>query len=235
MNANEKLMQTIIIGSFVVGTLLALIGSYLAFLGGEADTSLSLFGQEMTSKNAGVVSIFIGAVLIATLIRPAYKVILKTSETQDNLLTLYKEFESSKKSPHEHAAMIERIANSKNPNKKDYIMQASGLPQLSIMEGDAINLALKDIKNGKVVTDLLQRCRDIEWTKIDKMINATEDPLYKPIVTQFKYARYVARKDTPYYKKMNDFLAEATAHGYFTAKAKSLSKELEAELKNTNL
>lgn len=235
MERNEKLLNKIVSGVFTVGILLAAFGLYLAFLGGDSETTVDFLGQKVTSKNAGVVSIFIGAVLIASLIKRVLAIISQSEEVQDNLLGLYKEFEKSTKSPHENAALIEQIANAKNSNKKDYLTQAMGIDVLSIMEGDAINMALDDIKNNKHVANLLERCKAKEWPKIANMVPATDDPLYKPLVSAFKYSRYVSRKNTPSFEKMNQFLAESLAHGHFTEKALKLSKELESELKAVGL
>jgi hypothetical protein len=235
MDRNEKLLNKIITGSFIAGIMLAAFGLYLAFLGGDSETIVELLGQKVTSKNAGVVSIFIGAVLIISLIRRVLDIVSQSEQVQDNLLALYRQFEKSKKSPHENAALIEQIANAKNPNKKDYLMQASGIESLSIMEGDAINMALADIKENKVVANLLERCREKEWANIQKMVQKTDDPLYKPLVSAFKYSRYVCRKDSPSFNKLNQFLSESLAHGHFTEKAMQLSKELEAELKSVSL
>lgn len=233
--SESRLLLIIIVGAFVVGLGLAALGIYLVTLGGSGESVIELLGQNINSKNAGVTSIFIGATLIIFLVRPAYKVIMRPQIQHDNLLTLYRQFEVGASSPTENAALIERIANSNNPNKKEYLFQAAQVPHISFMETDAINLAISDIDRGVKVLDLLKRCRETELPKILAMVPDTDDPLFKKIVVTFKYDRYVARKDSPHYHKINEFLAESLAHGRFTDKALRLSKQLEQEMKSGQL
>jgi hypothetical protein len=108
------------------------------------------------------------------------------------------------------------------------------MPNISFMEVDAINFALTDLDSGVPVSNLLKRCRESELPKIQAMIPETPDPLYKTIVTTFKYDRYISRKDAPSYSKLNDFLGECLSHGRFTERALRLSRELESELRGTN-
>ena len=67
-----------------------------------------------------------------------------------------------------------------------------------------------------------------------KTVPETNDPLYKPIVTAFKYDRYIARKDSPSYANLNEFLSESLVKGRFTKRALLLSQELETELRGSS-
>ncbi|AXM98015.1 hypothetical protein DVB73_20650 [Pseudomonas plecoglossicida] len=225
----------IIVGAFLVGLGMAGFGLYLVTLGGSGEGTIVFMGQRLDSKNAGVTSIFIGAVLVIFLVRPAYKVIMRPQTQHDSLITLLQMFQRGTGTPTENVALLERIANSNNPNKRDYLFQASLTPTISFMEAEAINIALEDLDSGVQVSNLLKRCRESELPKIQSMVPECPDPLYKKIVTSFKYERYIARKDSPSYAKLNEFLGECLAHGRFTERARQLSRELEAELRGNAL
>lgn len=231
--SESKILLAIIGGAFLVGMGLSILGLYLVRPGGNGEAEIVLWGQRLNSKNAGVTSIFIGAMLIVSLVRPAYKVLNRPQMHHDSLITLLQTFQRGTGNPTENVSLLERIANSNNPNKRDYLMQAAQTATISFMEVDAINLALIDLEKGVLVTDLLRRCREKELPKIQAMVPNTSDPLYKPIVTTFKYDRYVARKDSLSYAKINEFLGESLAHSSFTPRALQLSRELEAELRGT--
>jgi hypothetical protein len=230
-SSESKVLLVIIVGAFLVGLGLAGLGLYLVAAGGSGDSTVRLLGQELTSKNAGVTAIFIGAVLIIFLVRPAYKVIMRPQTQHDSLITLLQTFQRGTGNATENVAILERIANSNNPNKRDYLVQASQTENISFMEVDAINLALTDLDRGLPVLNLLKRCRETELPRIQAMVPESPDHLYKTIVTTFKYDRYISRKDAPSYSKLNQFLGESLAHGRFTERSLQLSRELESELR----
>ncbi|WP_274005442.1 hypothetical protein [Vibrio parahaemolyticus] len=232
MDRNEKLLNKIVIGAFATGIILASFGVYLTFVDETPKRTIAnLLGQSIESDSVGVIAIFIGAVLIVFLVKKVLTIISESEKMQDNLLTLFQKFQNGTKSPHENASLIELIANANNPNKRDYLQQAKCIDSLSFMEVDAINMALSDIDENKSVMNLLDRCRSKELKKINEVVPDTQDPLFKPLVSAIKYTRYVSRKDTPSYDKMNAFLAECLAHKDFTDNAMNLSKELESELR----
>jgi membrane protein implicated in regulation of membrane protease activity len=232
-SSESKLLLVIIVGAFLVGLGLAVLGLYLVTLGGSGEATIDLLGQHLSSKNAGITSIFIGAVLIIFLVRPAYKVLMRPQTQHDSLIALLQTFQRGTGNATENVALLERIANSNNPNKRDYLVQASQVPSISFMEVDAINLALTDLEGGVPVSNLLKRCRDSELPKIQAMVPENPEPLYQRIVPTFKYDRYISRKDAPSYSKLNDFLSECLTHGRFTERALRLSRELESELRRT--
>ena len=234
-SSESKLLLVIIVGAFLVGLGLAVLGLYLVTLGGSGEATVDLLGQHLTSKNAGITSIFIGAVLVIFLVRPAYKVLMRPQTQHDSLISLLQTFQRGTGNATGNVALLERIANSNNPNKRDYLVQASQMSSISFIEVDAINLALADLEEGVYVSNLLKRCRDSELPKIQAMVPETADPLYKTIVTTFKYDRYISRKDAPSYSKLNDFLSESLIHRRFTDRTLQLSKELESELRGTTL
>lgn len=132
--SESKVLLVIIVGAFLVGLGMAGFGLYLVTLGGSGEGTIVFMGQRLDSKNAGVTSIFIGAVLVIFLVRPAYKVIMRPQTQHDSLITLLQMFQRGTGTPTENVALLERIANSNNPNKRDYLFQASLTPTISFME-----------------------------------------------------------------------------------------------------
>jgi hypothetical protein len=233
-DSESNILLVIIVGAFIFGLGLAVLGVYLVTLGGSGESVVDLFGQKLSSKNAGVTSMFIGAVLVILLVRPAYGLITSSPPQHDSLIDTLQTFQKGGGSPVKNTAIIERIANSNNPNKRDYLMQASRTPTISIMEIEAINMALSDLERGVPVSNLLKRCRESEMLNIEAMMPKNSDPLFNTIVKTFKYDRYVCRKDSPSYAKLNEFLGECLANGGFTDRALKLSQELEAELRENS-
>ena len=157
-----------------------------------------------------------------------------SNQVADSLITLHQQFVRGTGNPTDNVSLLERIANSNNPNKRDYLIQASATSTISFMELRAIDLALSDLDRKARAENLLKRCRDEELAKIQQWVPETDDPLYKPVVTAFKYHRYIARKDSPSYAKLNEFLSESLVKGRFTKRALVLSKELETELRGSS-
>ncbi len=147
----------------------------------------------------------------------------------DDVFPLYEKLRAGLSSPEENIAQIERIANSADPKKEKYLREASSLPDISFLEVDAINQSLDDLHNKKPVKDLKVRVREKELQNITMMIPEIDDTLFKPIMIQSKYWRYVNRKNHPLYKKMNRFIGLSLVKG-FNEEARKLSKELEDEL-----
>ncbi len=58
------ILSQIVLLTFAVGLLLAIIGIFLVYLGASGDTNFNFFGQEFKSTNTGIAAIFIGASLI---------------------------------------------------------------------------------------------------------------------------------------------------------------------------
>jgi CheY-like chemotaxis protein len=71
LKLQHNLLTLLIVGTFLVGTILAIAGLFA--VGGN--TELSLFGQKINSTSAGVAGIFIGAVLIIFTIRRLIKTV----------------------------------------------------------------------------------------------------------------------------------------------------------------
>lgn len=63
-NSVLPIFSQIVLLTFVVGLLLAIIGIFLVYLGASGDTNFNFFGQEFKSTNTGIAAIFIGASLI---------------------------------------------------------------------------------------------------------------------------------------------------------------------------
>lgn len=227
----SKLLLIIVVGSFIVGLGLAGLGVYIVYIGGIGETEATLLGQSIKSKNTGVAAIFIGALVIIFLVRPAYRIFSEISGAHDDIFSILNRFKQGTGNPTENVALLETIANSNNSQKRDFLSQALQIPSISFMEVDAINLCLSDLESGGKPRNLLKRCREVEIKKIDAMVPETDDPRYKPMVTSFKYARYISRKDSPTYGKLNEFLSECLVHRRFTDRALILSRELENDLR----
>ena len=67
------LFYTIIIGTFMMGLAFVLAGIALVYLDATGSSELNLFGATISSTNAGIVSIFIGAVVLIRVINRAMK------------------------------------------------------------------------------------------------------------------------------------------------------------------
>ena len=69
IRAASPIWRLIIISAFVLGGILIVGGILLAILGGSAQTTLTLFGNEFSSTSVGVALAFIGAVVAAVTLR----------------------------------------------------------------------------------------------------------------------------------------------------------------------
>jgi hypothetical protein len=147
----------------------------------------------------------------------------------DDSFAMYEKLREGLPSPEENILLIERIANSSDPKKEERLRAAAHLKQISFAEAAAVNAALDDIKNKRLVKNLKERVRAEELQKIQESLAEMDDPLRKTILVYFKYWRYVNRKDHRLFDKINQFIGMVMVEG-FTPEAMQLSKELQAEL-----
>jgi uncharacterized membrane protein YidH (DUF202 family) len=75
----------IIIGIF--GLAICFLGIWLVYLKSTGTTKFSLFGQEFSSNNVGITSIFIGAVVIILSMRRILKTVEKINENHSKTMT----------------------------------------------------------------------------------------------------------------------------------------------------
>jgi hypothetical protein len=71
----SPLLTLISVLSFLFGLLFALIGIWLVKLGATGTTEINVLGNTAKSTNVGIVSIFLGAIIILLVIRPVIKVL----------------------------------------------------------------------------------------------------------------------------------------------------------------
>jgi hypothetical protein len=83
MESTQRILARLAWGLLGAGVLFGAMGVYLVFLGATGDSRFSLFGQEFQSGNAGVASIFIGAVLIVLSLRRILATFEKAIPTQE--------------------------------------------------------------------------------------------------------------------------------------------------------
>lgn len=69
----KGLFLTIIVGTFIIGAVFVGAGIALVYLDAQGTSEVELFGAKISSTNVGVVSIFIGGVIIILVIRNAMK------------------------------------------------------------------------------------------------------------------------------------------------------------------
>ena len=103
--------------------------------------------------------------------------------------------------------LIERIANSNDPERITTLLNLRGQGFLSYAEQAALDLAIKNVKEGNRTADLQKTIRDDEWGRISQM-GFPEDLDATRLLQINKYFRYVSRKNTePYQKAINAILA----------------------------
>lgn len=72
--SQSKLLSLIAHWTFIVGIVITIAGIVLVTVGNsQADSSMKLFGQEITTDSAGVASIFIGAMMVVSNVRRILK------------------------------------------------------------------------------------------------------------------------------------------------------------------
>lgn len=216
--------------AFAVGGVAA-IGAFVFWSLYKQWLSLPIFSQLTSEQTFVVMLVFLGLTFLALL--AAFALHARKSKETDDIFPLYEKLRTGLHSPEENVAQIERIANSSDPKREKYLREAASLSDISFLEVDAINQALEDISKKKDVSNLKERVRQKEITKINNMLPDSDDPLFKPIMIASKYWRYVNRKDHPQYNKMNEFIGIALVKG-FNEQALALSKELENEFKSVS-
>lgn len=71
LNSAKGLLYLIVGGTLVAAICFIVAGLTLVYLGATGDSSVDLFGSTIKSENAGIVSIFLGAVTLIILFRQA--------------------------------------------------------------------------------------------------------------------------------------------------------------------
>jgi len=213
--------------AFAVGGIAA-VGAFVFWSLYKQWLALPIFEKLSQGQTFTVMLVFLALTFSALI--AAFILHARGKAETDDVFPLYERLRVGLSSPQENVAQIERIANSSDPKKEKYLREAASLADISFFEVDVINQALEDLNKKKDVADLRIRVRERELHKIESMIPATDDPLFKPIMITSKYWRYVTRKSHPQYGKMNDFIGIALVKG-FNEEALKLSRELEAELK----
>lgn len=73
IQTTNPLLRTVIIGAYIAGFGIAVLGVILIYLGSTGDTEFSFFGQTLKSTNVGISAIFIGGVSLVLLVRRTLK------------------------------------------------------------------------------------------------------------------------------------------------------------------
>ena len=73
ISATTPILRIVIIGAFVVGLALGVLGVVFVYLGAAGDTELTFFGQTFTSTNVGIAAVFLGGAMIVLVVRRALK------------------------------------------------------------------------------------------------------------------------------------------------------------------
>lgn len=73
ISATTPILRIVIIGAFVVGLALGVLGVVFVYLGAAGDTELRFFGQNFTSTNVGIAAVFLGSAMIVLVVRRALK------------------------------------------------------------------------------------------------------------------------------------------------------------------
>jgi TIR domain len=108
--------------------------------------------------------------------------------------------------------LIERIANSWDPNRLALLLRLRGTPFLSYAEQGALDHVIENVKHGRPTQGLQEEISTAEKARISTM-GIPGNPMATMILQVNKYARYVARKNTAAYKiaeaKIHEMLPEA--------------------------
>ena len=72
---HAALLRTIIIGTFVIGALFAVVGVWLVYLSASGTNDIRILGQTINTDNTGVAALFLGTVTVILLIRQTLKTI----------------------------------------------------------------------------------------------------------------------------------------------------------------
>ncbi len=75
ISMRDKLLVFITCGIFILGTLITIGSFILIFLDSSASTSIKMFGQSLTTTNVGIVTLFLGIVMIVITIREVFNVL----------------------------------------------------------------------------------------------------------------------------------------------------------------
>ncbi len=79
---NRPLLMTIVIGSFITGIALGILGIILVYQGATGDTEFTFFGQTFKSTSIGIAAIFLGATVIVLLVRRTLKSVEHTISSE---------------------------------------------------------------------------------------------------------------------------------------------------------
>ena len=71
----EPILVIALIGGFLSGLFLAILGAFLFSKGATGDTEIEVFGQSLRSTNVGIAAIFIGAAVIVLVVTRVLKVL----------------------------------------------------------------------------------------------------------------------------------------------------------------
>jgi hypothetical protein len=112
------------------------------------------------------------------------------------------------------AGLIERVANSRDPNRLSLLLTMRGVADISYAEQAALDTAILNVRQGRATSGLLESVTQAERAKIEQM--AVESGEFDAtVLLQFnKYCRYIARKNTQPYlmaeAKIRELLAGAS-------------------------
>jgi len=186
-----------------------------------------IFSQLSKEQTFIIMLVFLILTFLFTISLVTTQVMMKTQKRETgNVLHHYEALKKGLSSPQENIAQIERIANSSDPMKETFLREIADQSFISFLEVDAINQALVDLSDNKLVKNLKDRVREKEIAKINKMVVGIDYPVLRTVIMTCKYWRYTNRKNHPQYGKVNEFISIVMAKG-FNEEALRLSKELQ--------
>jgi hypothetical protein len=112
----------IAVGVIGLGVIFGSLGAILVYLGAKGDSHIKLFGQSIESADAGVVSIFIGAVVVVVVIHGLLKTTRELASlegTRDLLEVDNNSLISSRRLNGDNKAFMLRVAKAVEEGKKD--------------------------------------------------------------------------------------------------------------------
>lgn len=112
------------------------------------------------------------------------------------------------------AGLIERIANSRDPRRLEILLRMRAVADISYAEQKALDIAISNVRAGRVTTKLQQAATDSERAAITQM-GFPGNPIVTMQIQANKYVRFVARKNTSVYNMANEKLRELIEEGYF--------------------
>jgi len=110
------------------------------------------------------------------------------------------------------AGLIQRIANSSDSSRLQVLLQLRNEATLSYAEQRALDLAIDNVKRGVATVDLQARAVGPERQKISQMVIPGSAQMTQ-ILQVNKYARFIARKNSPVYKMAEAKILELIGHG----------------------